>query len=271
MTSERVVAVDWSGRAGRAATKSIWLAEVRDGSVLRLENGRSREDIGTHLVELADEDPDLVVGLDFSFSLPAWFLVERGFTSAVDLWHVPDEEREGWLRCEAPPFWGLPGRPRPELPEHLRRTEARLSVGGIRPKSTFQVSGAGSVGAGSVRGFPVLASLRSRGFSIWPFDDATAPAVVEMWPRLLTGPVVKSRRDTRTEYLSPVLRDPDHLDAALPDWARRRAEESDDAFDALVSAIVMARHADQLRALRRRGDRMTQLEGAIWTPEARSS
>lgn len=77
----RVIAIDWSG-ATSGARRRIWLAEYRDGEVARLECGKSRDQIADHLIELAECDPDLVVGLDFAFSLPAWFLDERGLMRA---------------------------------------------------------------------------------------------------------------------------------------------------------------------------------------------
>jgi len=254
----RVVAVDWSGRRSGAA-RSIWLAEVRDGHVARLEDGRTRDAVADHLVALAADGDPLVVGLDFSFSLPAWFLRLRGYTWAPELWDAATDEAETWLADVAPPFWGTRGRPRPDLPAHLRATEARLAVGSITPKSTFQVSGAGSVGAGSLRGFPVLHRLRTAGFAVWPFDDASVPVLFEIWPRLLTGPVVKTSADARARYLS------DH-DVDLPPVLRDRAVASDDAFDAVVSALVMARHVDDLFARRAVDDGTTRLEGEVWCP-----
>ena len=160
----------------------------------------------------------------------------------------------------APPFWGRPGTRKPELAEHFRATELAVgSVAGIRPKSTFQVSGAGSVGAGSIRGFPVLARLRAAGFSVWPFDTAVAPVVVEIWPRLLTGPVVKRDAAARAAHLSVNF-------PSLAGDLRDRAISSEDAFDAAVSALVMARHRAAICALPARTDRVTQLEGATWQP-----
>jgi hypothetical protein len=267
----RVVAVDWSGRA-QGAQRAIWLAEVRDGVVTSLEDGRTRDEVAAFLVALAAEDRSLVVGLDFSFSLPAWFLRRQGLGSAPELWDVPEADLEAWLRCDAPPFWGRPGRPRPELPAHLRVTEQAVGpVAGIRPKSTFQVSGAGSVGTGSLRGFPVLRALRAAGFAIWPFDDATPPFVVEIWPRLLTGAVRKSDRNARAAYLERFERNrlEGHTTEAVchvPNWARERAATSQDAFDALVSAVVMARRSVELASLHRAGDAVEQLEGTIWSP-----
>ena len=149
------------------------------------------------------DDAALAVGLDFSFSLPAWYLREEGLTTADALWAAAATDGERWLRECARPFWGRRGTRRPDLPDHFRATEQAIaSVGSIRPKSTFQVSGAGSVGAGSIRGFPMLARLRAAGFSVWPFHAGVPPVVVEVWPRALTGPVVKSRADARVAYLA---------------------------------------------------------------------
>ncbi len=38
----RVIAIDWSG-ALKAVAKKVWLAEVAEGRLVRLEDGRSRE------------------------------------------------------------------------------------------------------------------------------------------------------------------------------------------------------------------------------------
>ena len=46
-----------------------------------------------------------------------------------------------------------------------------------------------------------------------------------------------------------------------------RAAGSEDAFDAAVSALVMAQHAERLSALRPTEDPAFALEGRIWTPE----
>ncbi|HEX5587639.1 MAG TPA: hypothetical protein VFZ17_10040 [Acidimicrobiia bacterium] len=259
----RVLAIDWSGRVV-GERRHIWLAEAHRDTLVRLEAGRSRAEVAAHLVELAAAEPELVVGIDFSFSLPAWFLVERHLASAPDLWRLAATDGERWLTDGAPPFWGLPGTTRPTLPEHLRVTEASIAVGGIRPKSTFQISGAGSVGAGSIRGFPVLHTLRDAGFSVWPFDDACPPVVVEVWPRLLTGPVVKTDGAARASYLDDRF---PMLDRALRDLA----VGSDDAFDAAVSALVMAEHVDALVGRPATEDPTTRREGWVWCPPAPAS
>ncbi|HEY7105585.1 MAG TPA: DUF429 domain-containing protein [Acidimicrobiia bacterium] len=256
----RVIAIDWSGRRHGEA-RSIWLAEARDDATLvRLECGRTREQVRDHLVELASRGDEMVVGIDCSFSLPGWFLREHDYASARALWDAAAQDGERWLmRCE-PPFWGRAGKPKPARTEHFRVTEsAAASIGGIRPKSTFQVGGAGSVGSGSVRAFPILAALQDAGFAIWPFDPSGARTIVEVWPRACTGPVVKSSAEARRAYvdarypaLSPVFRD--------------TTITSDDAFDAAVTAMVMAEHTDELRALAAPRDDAAHLEGWVWSP-----
>jgi hypothetical protein len=254
-----VVAVDWSGRAA-GERRHLWTAEAHDGEILRLVAGRTRSEVIDELVARADDDAGVIVGFDFSFSLPEWFLRDRGYANARALWDAATTDGEAWLRDCEPPFWGRPGRRRPELPAHLRRTEAALAaVGGIRPKSSFQIGGAGSVGTGSVRGFPALARLQDAGFAIWPFDaPARPPVAVEIWPRALTGPVVKSDATARAA----------HLDQHLPELARGlrdAAVGSEDAFDAAVSAVVMSRHESDLRTLPALDD--ARLEGSVWGPE----
>src|SRR5690349_12043593 len=98
----RVLAVDWSG-AAIGAERTIWLAEARDGRLLRLEDGRSREQVVNLLVAEAARDPRLVVGLDFAFSAPAWLLATWGLADAPALWEHLERHAEDLLAsCRAP-------------------------------------------------------------------------------------------------------------------------------------------------------------------------
>ena len=259
----RVIAVDWSGRrAGQE--RAIWLAEARGDELVRLEGGRTRTEVVDHLIGVATHDPDIVVGFDFSFSLPVWFLRERGYTTVDALWDAAERDGERWLRECAPPFWGRPGRPRPQSPAHWRATEGAIAhaVPGVRPKSTFQIGGAGSVGTGSVRGFPELSRLRRAGFAIWPFDEARAPCALEVWPRACTGTVVKSDPTARARLLDEAI---PRLDPRL----RAYAVASDDAFDAAITALVMSSRLGTLGALDTLGGPPhphAVLEGWVWMP-----
>src|SRR3954465_15104920 len=98
----RVIAGDWSG-AARGAERKIWLAESRAGRLLRLENGRSRVELAEHLIALAEREPRLVVGLDFAFSFPAWYLEQSGLRDAHALWERMERDADGLLAaCDWP-------------------------------------------------------------------------------------------------------------------------------------------------------------------------
>ncbi|MFN7980399.1 MAG: hypothetical protein U0Q11_00940 [Vicinamibacterales bacterium] len=256
----RHVAVDWSGARNPAG--KIWLAEAMDGRLVRLDAPASRDSVIERLADYQRRDSPTVVGLDFSFSFPAWFCDVLGARTVVDTWRLVATQGTSWLeRCESP-FWGRAGRGRPDVPAHLRRTEERVGLlSSVRPKSTFQIGGAGAVGTGSLRGMPHLLTLRDAGCAVWPFDAPSLVTIVEIYPRLFTGAVVKSREATRTA----------HLDAVARDWPaefRRAAERSEDAFDAALSAVEMSVRWTTLPA-QDTLDVVSRMEGEIWTPAPR--
>jgi hypothetical protein len=254
-----VIAVDWSG-AAQGVRHKLWLAEVKGSALTRLECGRDREELTEHLIALKRSNPHFVVGLDFAFSLPQWFLEINGLTSASQLWSLARSKVEEWLRDCPPPFWGRNHTKKPPEDKHFRWTENTVNaVGGIHPKSVFQVVGAGSVGTGSLRGLPHLKRLQEEGFSIWPFDEPGWPLVMEIYPRLLTGPVNKSDAHERELYLKG-------LDAPMPAELEERAIHSEDAFDAAISAMAIANEWYTLTKLTRTNDPVLQLEGLIWYP-----
>ena len=75
---------------------------------------------------------------------------------------------------------------------------------GITPKSPFQI---GAAAAASARGLCARWSgcrhCTKTAFRVWPFEDAAPgyPLLVEMYTRLLTGPVAKSNELARHAYL----------------------------------------------------------------------
>ncbi len=254
----RIIAVDWSGRDARAE-EFIWIAGVRDGRLDFLENGRDRGQAIAWLMAQAAEDPDLVVGLDFAFSFPAWYCKRRGWSSAIDAWSaIADGEGERLLAECPPPFWGRPGRGRPPgAHEQWRRTER---VDAPSAKSVFQIGGSGAVGTGSIRGMGQLLRLHEAGFAVWPFTGSGLPIALEIYPRLMYGRSVRKSRWRERHAL--LLR----RFADQPAELRERAAGSQDAFDAAVSALVMSQHAAQLSALAR--DPAFALEGRVWAPRA---
>lgn len=255
----RVVAVDWSGAATAAGQRArIWTAVAQDGELVSLTDGRTRHETIDHLIALASRHPLLVVGLDFAFSMPAWFLQHHALSGAPALWELAAADGERWLSECRPPFWGRPGTTRPFLQSHFRRSEVACEpVAGIRPKSVFQIGGAGAVGTGSIRGMPYLGALCEAGFSVWPFHPPSFPLVVEIYPRLLTGAVVKRRATDRRRVLETSGLDPRLASVA---------EDSEDAFDAAMSALTMSRCTGEFAALHRATDPRALLEGEIWVP-----
>lgn len=261
-TVNRVIAVDWSG-ALQGSERHIWLAEVRAEGLVRLECGRSREELCEHLIQTAQEEPRLLVGLDFAFSFPAWFLQQLGVHSARELWARVERDGEAWMAACQPPFWGRRGRPRPNLDPSQgawrhAETEA-LPIRGIRPKSVFQIGGAGSVGTGSLRGMPQLLKLARAGYSVWPFDPHSLPVVVEIYPRALTGPVHKSRAHQRALYLA------NHWPQLPATW-RDAAHSSEDAFDAAISALALYAARAQFPPPPSAAPEWEHLEGRIFRP-----
>ena len=254
---KRVIAIDWSG-AKTGAKSKIWLAEACDGRLTRLESGRGRSEVVKHLI--ADARGDVVVGLDFAFSFPCWFAEDQGAPPIEELWNLVAEKGEEWLHSCPPPFFGKAGSRKPKRRELYRHTEeCAAEQKGASPKSVFQIGGGGQVGTGSIRGMPHLATLRAQGFSIWPFHEVQTPLVIEIYPRLLTGPVKRANFDARQAYLADGFRE-------IGDALACKAASSEDAFDAAVSAVVMSRHIDEISTLTKSHDATEFIEGRIWWP-----
>jgi hypothetical protein len=190
----------------------------------------------------------------------------RKLGDIADVWDLAEREGERWLRDCTVPFWGRAGTRRPQGKSGFRLTELEVvqAVPGAQPKSIFQICGAGAVGTGSIRGMPLMKRLRQQGFSIWPFDAPKLPCVVEIYPRALTRSVNKSSREKRFEYLH-------EAHPALSPTMLERAAANDDAFDAAVSALVMARHSDEIRKLPPAEEARTRIEGTIWSPSLGAS
>jgi hypothetical protein len=259
------MAIDWSGRSGPDQRRALWLAEAVDGELVRLEGGRTRAELVELLIAEADRDPNLIVGFDFAFSLPAWYLQDRQLTPRK-LWALLADEAltptmrqlglTRWMNRPELPFW-ITGEAHARLApaQMFRRTEQEVRVPGVQPKSVFQLVGAGQVGRGSLYGMAALHRLADAGFRIWPFDPSGLPLVVEIFPRVLTGPVRKNSPSERERYLGTVPMRPD---------LGRLAAASEDAFDAAVSAVVMAARVDELRTV---PDALGySFEGKIWQP-----
>lgn len=255
----RAIGVDWSGaKAESVQRRTIWVADAEDGRLVGLDAGRTRSQVADAIIALAGSQSDAVVGLDFSFGFPAWWAEVHGAATGPDMWAVAAVRGEEWLAGCAPPFWGRPGRRRPDAGRPaFRRTEVVTPPGWPRPKSIFQIGGAGQVGTGSIRGMPILRRVRTAGVAVWPFDSVppSGTVVVEAYPRWCTGPVVKSRAADRAAYLArrwPSVTGP-HADAAIA---------SEDAFDAMCTALTLSLSHRPNEEL----DRVDRVEGRVIVP-----
>lgn len=300
---ERLVAIDWSGRMDAAGQRRhIWAGvwtQLADGRVrVALEAGRTREEIGAWLIELARETPRMAVSIDCCFSFPGWFLAEHGCADMFAFWRKVNEGLgEQWLarECDAiahdERFWGKPHkRPAQFCGEGYRRMfrfadydnkiaqalpggdlARAAKMRGITPKSPFQIGGSGSVGTGSLRAMTMLERLHDAGFRIWPLEASAIaakkpqPLLVEMYTRLMTGPVAKSNAEARRKYLAE-KRKTDALYAPVGRAVMQKALSSEDAFDALVSVIEMARYEGEFAGLRATRDAELRREGLTWRP-----
>jgi hypothetical protein len=258
-TTPTCIAIDWSGDARAAGQRrKIVAARVRDGRVTDVISGRTRVEVADALHADASGPGPTLIGLDLSFSVPEWFARSHGCASVEAVWALVADHGEQWLRECPPPFWGRAAtRCTLTLADRYRACEHRLRALHRQPKSIFQIGGAGAVGTGSLRGMPWLAWLRQRGFAIWPFDDAAARTVFEVYPSLYATVATNdvAGRAAHLAHLAPVVLAPRDREAAIA---------TDDAFDAVVSALAMWERRDELCSLRATTDATTAIEGAVW-------
>lgn len=252
----RTIAVDWSG--AREPLRNLWLAEAVPGRLVNVASFSERASLVEYLIDQRQGKAELVVGLDFAFSLPAWFLTERRFATPVALWEHMAAEADSWLEPK-PPFWSAAGGA-PKEGDPFRQTDRELRKRNLFPTSPFKLVGPSQVGRGSVLGMGHLLKLKRAGFHIWPFASGL-PLVVEIYPAALYPPGFKGKNNPHA--IAEAVRD----NPAIGEKLKAHAACSQDAFDAATSALRMAECAPQFGKLRpaAAGSRYA-LEGQIWTP-----
>jgi len=225
MTFDSVAVLDWSSASTpKRGRDSIWLG-VAGSAGVRADNLPTRALAEAHLAGVFQDTlargERLLLACDLSFGFPRGFApVITGQADALAVWdwlahHIRDDAanrhnlREvaamanGYFAGDGP-FWGngaradVPGlsRRKPALPEGLaefRLTEAVARAQGLNPKSSWQLAGAGAVGAQNLVGLPILARLRAQvlgAVAVWPFQPPDTPIVlVETYTALVDGPV----------------------------------------------------------------------------------
>ncbi|UJR85116.1 hypothetical protein [Sandaracinus amylolyticus] len=289
---DRFVCVDWSKElAGRQA----WVAEIGMRRIAPLEDVTPTLDA---LLAFARALPGCtVIGIDAALGVPRAYL--EGARAAVPAWREASDFLT-WLvlACESPAFEREAGsaaawrhdRPFIAVPAGKGALDAFWTRAGGRllreidvatgAKSPFVVSGVpGTVGSGTRVLWAELARLLSGtcDFAVWPFDgglDAIERriAIAEIYPRVcyslalapeLPAPISRLAKTSREVREAAIVA----LERAT--WVRDRevalrelelARESEDHFDALMSAAGLLRCALEGRALE--GERDV-IEGGI--------
>lgn len=224
---DRVVVVDWSASSRpKRGRDSIWIA-VLDGDGVSTTNPATRAAAAVALDDLCRRSGRTLLGVDFSLGYPV------GTASALGLSGVPwratwelltalivdtDDNTNNRFEVAAElnarvgagpgPFWGCPSSRRSEMlsttkvdptpMDEWRRVERRLRRRGLRPFSSWQLLGAGSVGSQSLLGIPRLQRLErvliaaDRTVDVWPFTCVGPPTadvvIAEVWPSLHPHP-----------------------------------------------------------------------------------
>ena len=122
------------------------------GGEMRVENGRTREEVSEWLIGMAAETPRMVVGFDFCFSFPEWFVRgEHGCATGPEFWEVVTREHgERWLERGHGDrrFWGKPHkRPAEFSGENLQRMMRATDID-CKLDCAYTGGGAGGPGEG---------------------------------------------------------------------------------------------------------------------------
>ena len=139
----------------------------------------------------------------------------------------------------------------------LQEIAGYLLLSDVSRQKLFVFWDNGAGGTGSIRGMPVLKRLHDSGFSLWPFEVPAWPLVVEIYPRLLTGPIKKSSRASREAYLTTFT-------PTLAKEFSDTASSNEDAFDAAISALVMSSRIEKFEWQCQGREAWELIEGKIW-------
>jgi hypothetical protein len=219
---DRVIVVDWSGRASRSPRResrdAIWIGLVEAGREIQTYC-RSRAEAEAMLHDRLAEGGRQLVGFDFPMGYPSG--LARHLTGldnarclhgwlAERITDAPDNSNNRFEVAAAinrqlggaGPFWGRPAaRSLPGLPALKTVDYARLGLSEKRQverenppaKPVWQLLGAGSVGSQALLGIPVVDRLaRAAGAAIWPFEPPGPLTLAEVYPSLLSAAVAAS-------------------------------------------------------------------------------
>lgn len=259
--------IDWSGALGERPPGLALAVAGEEGApqLIQLKNGWSRQDLLEWLATLAEQQADIVIGLDLSLGFPfidrqaffpqwesspadaktLWALVEQLCSAdphlAASSFLIHPQARRHFRHAKGDTgdlFEGGLGRLR-EVERHQRATKQANSW------SCFNLVGAGQVGKSSLTGMRMLHRLGGR-MPVWPFDPIpeSGPLIIEIYTSMAARtaglPANRSKIRDRATLVSAL--------SALGSPAPRRLPRYDDhATDALLTAAwlrLTTRHTE---------------------------
>jgi hypothetical protein len=219
---DRVIVVDWSGRASRSPAReskdAIWIGVCERGNETQ-GYFRTRADAASWLTAKLAEGGRQLVGFDFPMGYPAGLARRLTGTDKARALHgwfarrIVDGPDNANNRFEVAadinrqlggqgPFWGCPkARPRPHLTSLKTVDYGALGLDEKRrverenppAKPVWQLLGAGSVGSQALLGIPVVDRLaQSCKAAVWPFEAPGDLTLAEVYPSLLAPAVMAS-------------------------------------------------------------------------------
>jgi hypothetical protein len=248
--------IDWSGAVSeRPPGLAVAIIEVgRAPELVNPDRRWSRHDILQWLIKLANDETDILIGLDLSFGFP--FLDQNSYfpqwqdspPTARKLWRLVDE------MCQDDCHYGISSfLKHDQAKRHFRHSQGDvgdLFAGGIgrlravehhqrktgqgNSWSCFNLVGAGQVGKSSLTGMRILNQLNGR-IPIWPFDPVPdrGPMIAEIYTSIAAraAGLPKGRSKTRDRAgLEAAL---GMLAAPLP---KKLPRYDDHATDAVITA-----------------------------------
>jgi hypothetical protein len=278
--------IDWSGAIGAhppgLAVASIG-SENAPALVHPMQQRWSRAAVRDWLLQLAETQADMLIGLDLSLGFP--FIDQDAFfpewemspTDARGLWALVETLSAGEPHLGANAFLA-----HPEARRHFRHAKGDVGnlflpgIGRLREVerhqratrqanswSCFNLVGAGQVGKSSLTGMRMIHQLQGR-IPIWPFDPLpeTGPVIVEIYTSMAARAAGLPANRSKVRDIETLAKALGALSAGLP----QRLDRMDDhATDALITAAWMRRaSADPLLwSPAMMNDRIRQTEG--WT------